>query len=129
MTNIEVVTQFAPDLPPIIADRFQLQQVFLNIVLNAEQAMTEAHSRGNFTVTTERLNDSIRISFADDGPGIPPKIINRIFDPFFTTKDIGKGTGLGLSISYGIITKMDGRIWAKSQYGHGATFIIEFPLK
>ena len=129
VNNIEVVTRFAPGIPPIIADRFQLQQVFLNIVLNAEQAMNEAHSRGNFTVTTELLNSSIKISFADDGPGIPPEIINRIFDPFFTTKDIGKGTGLGLSISYGIITKMGGRIWAESQFGHGATFIVEFPLK
>jgi PAS domain S-box-containing protein len=129
VNNIEVVTRFAPDLPLIIADRFQLQQVFLNIVLNAEQAMNEAHSRGNFTVTTELLTSSIKISFADDGPGIPPEIINRIFDPFFTTKDIGKGTGLGLSISYGIVTKMGGRIWAESQFGHGATFIVEFPLK
>jgi signal transduction histidine kinase len=103
--------------------------VFLNIVLNAEQAMTESHGRGNLTVTTEQLNGNIRISFADDGPGIPPEIINRIFDPFFTTKDIGKGTGLGLSICYGIVTKQGGRIYAESQHGHGATFIIECPLK
>jgi signal transduction histidine kinase len=91
--------------------------------------MTEAHGRGLFIVTTELLNGNLRISFADDGPGIPPEIVNRIFDPFFTTKEIGKGTGLGLSISHSIITKFGGRIWAESQYGKGATFIIEFPLK
>jgi PAS domain S-box-containing protein len=129
VNNIEVVTHFAPDLPEILADRFQMQQVFLNIVLNAEQAMIESHGRGNLTVTTAQINDHIKISFADDGPGIPQEIINRIFDPFFTTKDIGKGTGLGLSISYGIITKQGGRIYAESQYGKGATFIIELPLK
>ncbi|MGP8079473.1 MAG: sensor histidine kinase [Dehalococcoidales bacterium] len=75
------------------------------------------------------INDIIRTSFTDDGPGIPPEIINRIFDPFFTTKDIGKETGLGLSICYGIVTKQGGRIYAVSQHGHGATFIIEIPLK
>ena len=129
VNNIEIVAHFAAGLPPIFADCFQLQQVFLYIVLNAEQAINEAHNRGNFTVTTEQVNGSIRISFAVDGPGIPPEIIDRIFDPFFTTKDIGKGIGLGLSISYGIITKMGGRIWAESQYGHSATFIVEFPLQ
>ena len=129
VNNIEVVTHFAPDLPEILADRFQMQQVFLNIVLNGEQAMTGAHGRGNLTITTAQINGCIKITFADDGPGIPPEIINRIFDPFFTTKDIGKGTGLGLSISYGIITKMGGRIYAESQFGKGAAFIIELPLK
>ena len=129
VNNIEVVTHFAADLPEILADRFQMQQVFLNVVLNAEQAMIETHGRGSLTVTTAQINGNIKISFADDGPGIPQEIINRIFDPFFTTKDIGKGTGLGLSISYGIITKQGGRIYAESQYGKGATFIIEFPLK
>jgi PAS domain S-box-containing protein len=129
VNNIEVITHFTANLPAIIADRFQMQQVFLNIVLNAEQAMMESRGRGNLTVTTERLNFNIRISFADDGPGIPPEILNRIFDPFFTTKDIGKGTGLGLSICYGIVTKQGDRIYAESQHGKGATFIIEFPLK
>jgi PAS domain S-box-containing protein len=129
VNNIEFVFRLAPDLPTIEVDPFQIQQVFLNIVLNAEQAMTEAHGRGLFIVTTELLNGNLRISFADDGPGIPPEIVNRIFDPFFTTKEIGKGTGLGLSISHSIITKFGGRIWAESQYGKGATFIIEFPLK
>jgi len=127
VNNIEVVTHFAPNLPEIIADRFQMQQVFLNIVLNAEQAMIESKGRGNLTVTTELSGDIIRVAFADNGPGIPADIINRIFDPFFTTKEVGKGTGLGLSICYGIVTKQGGRIFAQSQPGQGATFIIELP--
>ena len=126
--NIEVVTHFAPNLPEIIADRFQMQQVFLNIVLNAEQAMIESKGRGNLTVTTELSGDIIRVAFADNGPGIPADIINRIFDPFFTTKEVGKGIGLGLSICYGIVAKQGGRIFAQSQPGQGATFIIELPL-
>ena len=105
-----------------------MQQVFLNIVLNAKQAMIESKGRGILTVTTEKLEGMIRISFADNGPGIPPDIINRIFDPFFTTKEVGKGTGLGLSICYGIVTKQGGRIYAQSQPGQGATFIVELPI-
>ena len=128
VSNIEVVTHFAASLPEIVADHFQMQQVFLNIVLNAEQAMIESKGRGNLTVTTEKLDGMIRISFADNGPGIPPDIINRIFDPFFTTKEVGKGTGLGLSICYGIVTKQGGRIYAQSQPGQGAAFIVELPI-
>jgi PAS domain S-box-containing protein len=128
VNNIEVVTHLASNLPEIVADRFQMQQVFLNIVLNAEQAMIESHNRGSLTVTTERIEGNIKISFADNGPGIPQDIINRIFDPFFTTKEVGKGTGLGLSICYGIVSKQGGRIYAESQLGQGATFIVELPI-
>jgi PAS domain S-box-containing protein len=128
VNNIEVVTDFAPNLPDITADRFQMQQVFLNIVLNAEQAMIEFRGRGNLTVTTELLPGIIKIAFSDNGPGIPPDILNRIFDPFFTTKEVGKGTGLGLSICYGIVTKQGGRIYAQSQPGQGATFVVELPV-
>ena len=128
VNNIEVVTHFAAGLPEIIADHFQLQQVFLNIVLNAEQAMIELRGRGNLVVSTEQLGDIIRVSFTDNGPGVPPDIINRIFDPFFTTKEVGKGTGLGLSICYGIVTKLGGRLYARSQPGQGATFVIELPI-
>ena len=128
VNNIEVTTLLAPNLPEIIADRFQMQQVFLNIVLNAEQAMTESSGRGNLTVTTEAFEEIIKISFTDDGPGIPRDIMNRIFDPFFTTKEVGKGTGLGLSICYGIVTNQGGRIYAQSRPGKGATFIVELPI-
>ena len=95
---------------------------------HTEQAMTESKGRGNLIVDTEPLDGIIRISFADDGPGIPPEIMNRIFDPFFTTKEVGKGTGLGLSICYGIITSQGGRIYTESKPGSGATFIIELPI-
>jgi PAS domain S-box-containing protein len=128
VNNIQVITYLAPDLPAITADPFQMQQVFLNLVLNAEQAMIESQNRGSLTVSTAKVNDIIRISIADDGPGIPPEIINRIFDPFFTTKDVGKGTGLGLSICYGIVTNQGGRIYAQNQQGTGAIFVVELPI-
>lgn len=126
--NIQVVTQFATDLPEVKADGFQLQQVFLNIIINAEYFMTEAHGRGSFTITTERVGDIIRVSFADDGPGIAEENLLHLYDPFFTTKEVGKGTGLGLSISYGIITEHAGRIYAQSKLGKGATFVVELPI-
>jgi two-component system NtrC family sensor kinase len=126
--NIEVKASFAADLPEINADAFKLQQVFINIIINAEYFMIESHGRGIFTITTEKQGDIIRASFADDGPGITPENLKHIFDPFYTTKEVGKGTGLGLSICYGIITEHGGRIWAESEAGKGATFIIEMPL-
>jgi len=128
VNNIEVRTNFAADLPLVIANSFQLQQVFLNIIINAEYFMKEAHDRGRLTITTERTGDWVRISFADDGPGIPPQVKVRIFDPFFTTKEVGKGTGLGLSICHGIIAEHGGRIYAESELGRGATFIVELPV-
>jgi PAS domain S-box-containing protein len=128
VNNIQVVTNLATDLPAIMADPFQMQQVFLNLVLNAEQAMIESQGKGVLTVSAEKQHDAIKITFADDGPGIPPEIMNRIFDPFFTTKDVGKGTGLGLSICYGIVTNQGGRIYAQNQRGKGATFVVELPV-
>jgi len=128
VSNIEVNTRFASDLPEIMADGFQLQQVFLNLVINAEYFMTEAHRRGTLTITTERAGDIVRASFADDGPGIAKENLGHLFDPFFTTKEVGKGTGLGLSICHGIITEHGGRIYAESKAGKGATFIVELPI-
>jgi PAS domain S-box-containing protein len=128
VSNIEVNTRFACNLPEITADGFRLQQVFLNIIINAEHFMTEAHGRGTLTITTEQVGNIIRASFADDGPGIAEENLEHIFDPFFTTKQVGKGTGLGLSISYGIITEHGGRIYAESGLGKGATFIVELPV-
>ena len=126
--NIKVVTQFAPDVPEIMVDYFQIQQVFLNIIVNAENAMAEAHNGGTLTINTERINHSIRVSFTDDGPGITRENMGRIFNPFFTTKEVGKGTGLGLSICHGIVTEHEGRIYAKSKPGKGTTFIVELPI-
>lgn len=128
VNNIEVIKKFATDLPEIMVDYFQIQQVFLNLIINAEFFMTEAHKRGLLTITTERNEKFVRISFEDDGPGIPHENLNRIFDPFFTTKEVGKGTGLGLSICHGIITEHGGIIKAESEAGKGATFVIELPV-
>jgi two-component system NtrC family sensor kinase len=128
VNNIEVNTRFASDLPEIMANTFDLQQVFLNIVVNAEHAMIEAHEKGTITITTVRDGDIIRVSLADDGPGISEENLGHVFDPFFTTKEMGKGTGLGLSICYGTITDHGGRIYAESKPGQGATFIIELPV-
>ncbi len=128
VNNIQVNTQFASDLPEIVADGFRLQQVFINIIINAEHFMSEAHGRGTLTITTERGGDIIRASFADDGPGIAKENLGHLFDPFFTSKEVGKGTGLGLSICHGIITEHGGKIYAKSKLGKGATFVVELPV-
>jgi signal transduction histidine kinase len=129
VSNIETVINLAPDLPKIGADFFQLQQVFLNIVTNAEYFMLKAHNKGTLTITTGRLEDIVRISFTDDGPGISEKELGHVFDPFFTTKEVGQGTGLGLSISHGIVTTHGGRIYAESKQGKGATFVVELPIR
>jgi len=127
--NIEVVTNFDASLPEITADIFRLQQVFVNIIINAEYFMVQAHGKGRLTVTTERKGDVIRASFADDGPGIREEHLRHVFDPFFTTKEVGKGTGLGLSICHGIVTEHGGNIYVKSQLNRGATFIVDLPIK
>jgi PAS domain S-box-containing protein len=126
--NIKVVTNLANDLPLTVADPGQLQQVFINLAVNAETEMKLAHGKGKLRIKTERLDDIIRISFKDDGPGIAEKNLGRIFDPFFTTRDVGKGTGLGLSICHGIINEHGGKIYAESQRGKGATFVVELPI-
>jgi signal transduction histidine kinase len=126
--NIQVVTHLASDLPQIIGDTSQLMQVFLNIITNAEYFMIEAHGKGVLTIITEQVDDSVRITFVDDGPGIPHGNLAQIFTPFYTTKAVGKGTGLGLSICHGVITKFGGKIWAESEPGEGATVIIELPI-
>jgi two-component system NtrC family sensor kinase len=126
--NIQVVTKLDPGLPKILTDRFQIQQVFLNIVLNAEQAMAEVNGKGTLTITTEVIEAMVRISFANNGPVIAPDVINRIFDPFFTTKEVGKGTGLGLSICYGIVTNQGGKIYVRNEGSDGVVFIVELPV-
>ncbi|MFH1031951.1 MAG: PAS domain S-box protein [Chloroflexota bacterium] len=128
INNIKVNTRFLAELPEVKADGFQLQQVFLNIIINAEYFMIEAHGRGNLNIITERAGDFIRASLADDGPGISVENMSRIFNPFFTTKEVGKGTGLGLSICHGIVTAHGGRIYTESEPGKGAAFIVELPI-
>jgi len=126
--NIDVVKHLGADLPKIMADYFQLQQVFMNIIINAEYFMIEAHRGGTLTITSEKQGDAVRISIADDGPGIPQENLNRIFDPFFTTKEAGKGTGLGLSICHSIVSEHGGEIYVRSQLGKGATMFVELPV-
>ena len=128
VNNIKVEYS-AAELPGINADYFRLQQVFLNIVINAEYFMIEAHQGGCLHITTEIEGDIFRVTFSDNGPGIPEKELGHLFDPFFTTKGIGKGTGLGLSICHGIVTSHGGDIYARSVPGQGATFVVEIPVK
>jgi CheY-like chemotaxis protein len=111
-----------------MADAGQLQQVFLNIIINAETEMRLAHAKGELIIKTEQADNTIRISFKDDGPGITKENLLRIFEPFFTTRGAGQGTGLGLSVCHGIITEHGGRIYAESEPGEGATFFVELPI-
>jgi signal transduction histidine kinase len=90
--------------------------------------MLEAHKKGILTVTTEKAGSSVRILFADDGPGISRENMRHLFSPFFTTREVGKGMGLSLSICLGIINEHGGRIWAESEFGKGTTFILELPI-
>lgn len=127
-SNIEVTTHFDCDLPMTMADAGQLQQVFLNLIINAETEMKLARGGGKLLIKTERVDNVIRISFKDNGPGIAKENLERIFEPFFTTREVGQGTGLGLSVCHGIVTEHKGRIYAKSKPGKGATFIVELPV-
>jgi PAS domain S-box-containing protein len=128
VNNIKVITSLSRDLPDIMGDAFQLQQVFLNIIINAEYFMKKTPGGGELIIKTERAGDKIIASIKDNGPGISPENINKIFDPFFSTKEVGAGTGLGLSLSHGIIREHGGRIFAMSKPGEGATFVIELPV-
>ena len=126
-SNIELVTQLDPELPLILADGNQIQQVLLNILNNARQAIEENKQEGRIAITTTTFRDNVRIIIQDNGPGIPQEILPRIFNPFFTTKGVGKGTGLGLSLCYGIIKEHGGNITPASGKGEGATFTIDLP--
>jgi len=128
VNNIALEKNFAADLPETMVDYFQMQQVFLNLIVNAESAMLEANSNGKLVITTSRKNHTIKVTIADNGPGIARENLRRVFDPFFTTKEVGKGTGLGLSICHGIITGHGGKIYAESAINGGATFVVELPL-
>ena len=125
--GVELIEKYAVELPMVIGDPHQLQQVFLNILNNAYDAVQEIRRTGRIEVQTLYRADKIEIMFRDNGPGISQ--IDRIFDPFFTTKEVGKGTGLGLSICYGIIQAHRGEIIAKNNPdGDGSTFIVRLPI-
>ncbi|MBN2074600.1 MAG: PAS domain S-box protein [Dehalococcoidales bacterium] len=127
-SKIRVNADLDPDLPLVLANSSQLQQVFFNVIINAEYFMYQAHQKGVLTITTKRVDDCVRVSVADNGPGISQENLRHLFQPFFTTKEVGKGTGLGLSICQGIVAEHGGRIWADSEPGKGAVFFIELPV-
>src|SRR4030095_14641586 len=129
VSNVDVSTELEEALPETMADAHQLQQVFLNLIVNAEHAMIEAHGKGLLRVRSRREEGKLLIFFSDDGPGIPNDNLHRIFEPFFTTKAVGKGTGLGLSICQGIIVEHGGKIDVESTPGRGTTFVIELPIQ
>jgi two-component system NtrC family sensor kinase len=127
--GIDVRREYDESLPDTMADAHQLQQVFLNLITNAEQAMEQRDGHHHrLHVRTRRSGETIRIEVEDTGGGIPPNLIERIFNPFFTTKPTGSGTGLGLSISLGIVREHEGRIWAENQPQGGARFVVELPI-
>jgi len=126
--NVAIVREFQDDLPLILADRHQLQQVFVNILSNARQAIQAVRHDGRIVIRTQLSAALVRIDLIDNGPGVRPEHLSRLFDPFFTTKPIGKGTGLGLSLCYGIVQEHGGTIRAQSELGQGATFVIELPV-
>jgi two-component system NtrC family sensor kinase len=125
--NVTVAVDYDPQLPPVMADKSELEQVFMNILMNAVQAMRE---RGTITITTRHgaPDHFVEVLISDTGCGVPPDKIGQVFDPFFTTKESGQGTGLGLSIAYGIITSHRGTISVESEVGKGSTFKIRLPM-
>jgi two-component system NtrC family sensor kinase len=125
--GVEVVEDFEESLVPALGDSQQLQQVFLNILNNAYDAVQEAGQRGRIGIKTHRQDDSIEVAISDNGTGISDP--QRIFDPFYTTKQAGKGTGLGLSICYGIVRAHGGEIqcW-NNESSRGSTFVVRIPV-
>ncbi|HEU4403316.1 MAG TPA: ATP-binding protein [Candidatus Polarisedimenticolia bacterium] len=126
MKKVSVISELCEEPLPVIGNANQIEQVLLNLMMNAGDAM---EGGGSVTVTTGRAGSaSARIVVADTGSGIPPEVLGRIFEPFFTTKPVGKGTGLGLSVSYGIVKEHKGEITVQSQRGQGTTFTIVIPI-
>ena len=126
--DIKIVTELQEDLPETLADAHQLRQVFLNIIINAHQAMAAHRGSGTLTLRSRLIGGEVCVEIIDDGPGIDPSLLGKVFDPFFTTKDVGQGTGLGLSICYGIMKEHGGRISAGNAPGGGALFTINIPV-
>ena len=125
--NIRIVKHLGRDLPPVLMDPSQIQQVFMNMIINAAEAM---NGGGQLALTTRFVpaDPAVEVEFTDTGHGINQEELDRIFDPFFTTKEVGHGTGLGLAISYGIVQEHKGTITVESQVGQGATFTIRLPV-
>ena len=126
--GIKVMTDLDQEMPAVEADSQQMQQVFLNIINNAEHAMVENHGKGTLQISAYAKQGMAVIEFVDDGPGIPEEDLEKVFDPFFTTRDVGRGTGLGLSSSYGNVKEHGGNIFVESRDGRGARFVVELPV-
>ena len=124
--NIAIVRQYDAHVPVILSDPAQLEQIFINVIDNAIDAMGK---NGTLTVSTQPWRTGVRVSFTDTGPGMDQETLRQIFDPFFTTKKVGEGTGLGLAICYTILEKLGGRIDVQSELGHGTTFNIFLPAE
>jgi C4-dicarboxylate-specific signal transduction histidine kinase len=127
LRGIEVELELCPDELLVVANPIQLEQVFINLLTNARDALADS-KRKAIRIASSRDDERIRIAFSDTGPGIAPELQQRIFDPFFTTKEVGTGTGLGLSITYSILKEYGGEISVESRRGQGATFIVELPF-
>ena len=128
VNNIELDVDLQQNLPRTMADPYKIQQVILNLIVNAEQALGELGGPGRLVVKSKEAGDSIHITVSDNGPGIAEEHLSKIFDPFFTTKGVGTGTGLGLSISYSIVREHGGTIRAERGSPEGTTFIVELPI-
>ena len=130
VSNVDVIVALAAGLPQVFADGHQVQQVLLNLIINAEQAMITASGRGVLVVRTwhDSPRDAVIIEVNDDGPGIPETVQPKIFDPFFTTKEVGQGTGLGLTVAYAIVQEHGGRLRLESRAEEGASFYVELPV-
>jgi signal transduction histidine kinase len=124
LSNVRLNVGLDDNLPPIMGNQNNLQQVFLNLFINALQAMPDG---GTLSVRARTENESLKVIVNDTGIGIPKENLDSVFDPFFTTKELGKGTGLGLSVSYGIIQKHKGSITVDSEVGKGTSFTIMLP--
>jgi C4-dicarboxylate-specific signal transduction histidine kinase len=127
LRTIEVKLELAGENPSVVGNAIQLEQVFLNLLTNARDALANSHCKV-IHIKTCVEDGTIKIIFRDTGPGIPPGLERRVFDPFFTTKEVGAGTGLGLSITYGIVRDHQGTIWLERRCGEGAVFVIELPV-
>ena len=127
LRGIEVELELCPDELLVVANPIQLEQVFINLLTNARDALADS-KRKTIRIASSRDGEKIRIAFSDTGPGIPLELQQRIFDPFFTTKEVGTGTGLGLSITYSILKEYGGEISVDSRPGKGATFLVELPF-
>src|SRR5437870_6303378 len=127
--DVDVIRRFAPDLPQLWADPHQIQQVIVNLLTNAHQAMRGVPTPRRLILTTrhDRVTDRIVLEVADSGSGVAPDVRTRIFEPFFTTKAPGQGTGLGLSLCRGIVEGHDGSLRLETTPGGGATFVVELP--